>query len=96
MSRRPPKFTRFPREWEYQLARMEGASVATYRVALYLLWESWRSDLQQVKLPNGALRKWGVGREAKRRALDKLGRAGLVAVERRPCKSPIVTVKFTD
>ncbi len=96
MSRRAPKFIRFPREWEYQLARMEGASATTYRVALFLLWESWRSDLRRVKLSNAALRDWGVGREAKRRALDKLGRAGLVSVERRARKSPTVTVKFTD
>lgn len=33
---------------------------------------------------------------AKQRALRVLGRAGLISIEQKPRKSPIVTVKFTN
>ena len=48
-----------------------------------------------MKLPNGVLKERGVGRWGKQRALV-VGRAGLISIEQRPRKSPIVTVKFTN
>jgi hypothetical protein len=89
------KFIKFPLEWAFQLARAK-ADGSTYRVALYLLQETWRSGCNRVKLANGTLKAQGVSRWAKYRALDELGRLGLVSTEREDRRSPLVTVKFSD
>jgi hypothetical protein len=66
----------------------------TYRVALYLLNKAcWD---RRVTLSSAAMRKRSVSRNGKRSALKQLRRAGLIAVEDRPRKSPIVTVRFVD
>ena len=93
---RTAKFTKFPHVWERQLARIRRVDAAIYRVALYLLWESWRSDIPRVKVTNGIMQNRGVGKRAKQRALQRLARVGLISIEQHPNKSPIVTVKFTD
>jgi hypothetical protein len=87
------KFTKLPDEWDYQLVRME-ADGCTWRVAVHLLREVWRTGNNRVKLANVTLKQRNVSRWSKQRALDQLGRAGLISTERRPRKSPIVTVKF--
>ena len=51
------KFIIFPVEWQYQLARVD-ADKCSYRVALYLLWEAWRSQSKRVKRPTWASRNW--------------------------------------
>jgi DNA-binding PadR family transcriptional regulator len=82
-------------EWQNQLVRVD-ADVCAYRVALYLLWEVWRSRVNQVKLANVGLKELGVGRQGKYNALHQLEEAGLISVKREPRKSPVVTVKYTD
>jgi hypothetical protein len=89
------KFTIFPDEWEYQLARVQ-AEGGVYRVALYLLRETWRAGSNRVKLANEVLKARGVSRWQKYHALDVLGSLGLISTERGSRKSPVVTVKFTD
>jgi hypothetical protein len=89
------KFIMFPVEWQFQLARMKADGCA-YRIALYVLWEAWRSQSNRVKLANVGLKERGVGRWGKRHALEQLGSAGLISIERQPRKSPVVTVKFLD
>jgi hypothetical protein len=64
----------------------------TLVVACLLLHEHWRQRGRPVKVPNGMLATLGVGRGAKRRALEKLEAAGLISIERRDNKSPIVTI----
>jgi hypothetical protein len=93
MERRLRKFVRVPKMWQVRLAetRAEGS---TYRVALFLLDQA--SFSRKVTLSTARLRKFGVSRNGKRGALQKLRRAGLIAVEERPRKSPIVTVRFVD
>ena len=87
------KFTKFPKLWRVRLAETR-ANGCAYRVALYLLDRACWS--RQVTLSTATMRKLGVSRYGKRSALNQLRRAGLVAVEERPSKSPIVTVRFTD
>jgi hypothetical protein len=89
------QFIMFPVEWQFQLARVD-ADKCTYRVALYLLHEAWRSQNRHVKLANVGLRGLGVGREGKRHALEQLEEAGLVSIERKDRKSPVVKVKFIN
>jgi len=87
------KFVKFPRMWQVRLAetRAEGS---TYRVALYLLDQA--SFSRKVTLSTARMRKIGVSRNGKRGALQKLRRAGLIEVEERQRKSPIVAVRFVD
>ena len=89
------KFTMFPVLWERQLLSVD-ADKCTYRVALHLLRESWRSQCNRVKLANVGLKEFGVSRWGKYHALDQLATAGLISTQRQPRKSPVVTIKFTD
>jgi hypothetical protein len=89
------QFVQVPQIWVEQLCAIR-AHGSTYRVALHLLHEAWRTNSTDVKLTNAALTKIGVGREGKISALRELRKAGLVAVEWRPNRNPIVTVRFVQ
>lgn len=85
-------YTKVPKLWQEYLIKAD-ADAATYRVALYLLDQAtWTID---VPLGNRVLAKHGVSRWGKWRALRKLRRVGLVAVEERPRRAPVVKVRFT-
>ena len=87
------KFVKVPKMWQVRLAetRAEGS---TYRVALFLLDQA--SFSPQVTLSTARMRKLGVSRNGKRGALQQLRQAGLIAVEERANKNPIITVRWTD
>jgi len=86
-------FTKFPNTWRISMAKVRADGCA-YRVAFYLLDQGrWR---ERVTLSTAALRKLGVNRDGKRSALQQLRKAGLVEVEERPRKSPIVKVRFKE
>ena len=78
--------------WQAVLADKQ-AEGATYRVALYLLDRATFSE--KVPLGNRVLEKHGVNRWAKWRALEVLRRAGLIAVEARRGRPPLVKVRWT-
>jgi hypothetical protein len=61
-------------------------------VCVELLYAAWKAKSSTFPLPNGRLKKLGVGREAKRRALQDLERAGLITVERPTRKTLIVSL----
>ena len=90
------RFTKVPGLWEETLAKAR-ASGATYAVAIVLLYEAWRvvsgGHEPVVKLTNVMLAGRRVGRKGKKAALAKLRELGLVAVEERGRKSPLVTVR---
>jgi hypothetical protein len=85
------RFTKFPKIWQIQLAKIRADGCA-YRVALYLIEQAHWCKL--VPLSNVTARKVGVSRNGKRTALQQLSKAGLVAVEERPRKSPLIKVRF--
>jgi hypothetical protein len=85
------RFTKFPKIWADCLAAVHADGCA-YRVALYLLNQARWSRC--VTLSTAAMQKLGVSRNGKRSALKQLREAGVIAVEDRPHKSPIVTVRF--
>jgi hypothetical protein len=60
-------------------------------VWLYVLHRCWQRQTPSIILSNSALRAYGISREVKRQALKDLAAAGLIAVEHRPNKNPIVT-----
>src|SRR5262245_6877146 len=84
------KFVMLPWSWVEQL---QGASGGTYAVAITLLWLHWRQKGGPVKLTNKAPGLAGTTRFAKKRALANLEQLGLISVERRPRKSPLIRVK---
>jgi hypothetical protein len=88
--RRREKFIMFPLAW---FEALNGATGATYRVAIYLLYLHWKDGGGAIKLPNGMLKIDGVSRQAKWRALGDLERRGLITVERRPSRSPLIRLE---
>jgi hypothetical protein len=84
--RRHGRFTPMPDEWLPRLTN------TTALVALYLQHLAFKEHRQVVKLANGPLTLQGVSRLQKRRALIELEALGLISVERRARKSPIITL----
>ena len=88
--RRRQQFVKVPMAWVERLGAAR--RVATPKVALRLLWMHFRDRGRPVRLSNLALARDGVPRKQKPRALAELERLGLVGVERRRRKAPIVTI----
>jgi hypothetical protein len=86
--KRRGQFIMVPWTW---VEKLEGAPGQTYRTALLLLYEHWRQG-KPIKLNNRMLETIGVSRYSKWRALPDLEGRGLIAVERRPKRSPVVRV----
>ncbi|SRR6266498_3154549 len=67
-------------------------------VWIWLLYQGWRDrksvGRDAVRMANAKLKSWGVSRNVKQRVLRDLERAGLIEIERRPRKSPNVTLKL--
>jgi hypothetical protein len=85
-------FVKVPWAWANALASNDvGGNV--WAVACHIIYETWRANGQPIKVPNGMLGRLGVSPDAKVRALRKLERLGLVSVEWRPRKSPVVTIR---
>jgi hypothetical protein len=70
--------------------RLAGASGQTYRLALCLLYLDWKARGEPIQLSNGLVQIYGVSRYSKWLALNDLERRGLIAIERRQRRSPIV------
>jgi hypothetical protein len=84
-------FVRTPWAWVNALAS-SGAGGKVWVVASHILYEVWRAKGRPIAVPNGMLERCGVSRQAKYRALQKLEQLGLVSIEWRDNKSPVVTV----
>ena len=87
---RRQQFVQVPWTWLERLAQSQSAN--TYRVAVSLLYLHWKAKGGPIKLANGMLAIDGVSRFAKSRALAKLESLGLITVDRRQRKSPIITL----
>ena len=77
--------------WWIAAAAKYARSPATV-VLVELLYASWKARNSTFSLSNVRLAKLGVSREIKRRVLRDLEAGGLITVERRPSKSPIITL----
>ena len=84
------QFVMVPLAWKERLS--QAAYIGTYRVALHLLYRDWKEGSRPVLVSNVALAREGVSRWGKWRALRELESLGLVKIERRPRKSPVITV----
>lgn len=88
------QFVRVPWTW---IDRLKPARHAvTYRIALHLLYQHWRTGGKPIMLSNVALIDEGIAPGTKWRGLRELEQAGLIQIERRRRKSPIVTLFFTE
>jgi hypothetical protein len=84
-------FVKMPVLWVERLA--EARHIASYRIALHLLYQTWKTGRQSVELPNASLATLGISRRSKWRALGELERLGLVMVERRRRRTPRIVVQ---
>jgi hypothetical protein len=64
-----------------------------YLVWLYIHHRVWADKSDTVTVANRTLESWGVGKREKRKALKLLEEAGLVSVEWRTRRSPLVTLR---
>jgi hypothetical protein len=90
--KRREQFVQLPMWWVEKLGESPPATGATHQVACYLCHLDWKHHGKPFKLPNGMLGYDGISRRSKWRALADLERRGLIIVERRPKKSPIIRV----
>ena len=88
--RRKRQFIKVPMDWHIRLLRAR--NIAASKVGLHLLWLHFRDNGRPTRLGNLALALEGVTQKQKLRALDELERLGLISIERRRRRSPIVTV----
>lgn len=87
---RKDTFAMVPLWWIEQAARATENPRAF--VLIWLLHLSWKARSMTFPVPNAGIVKRGGSRWAKYGVLDDLEAAGLITVERRPGKTPIVTL----
>jgi hypothetical protein len=87
--KRTERFTILPMWW-YEKLKDPIATGMTCLVAWHLLHLDWKNRGKPFKLPNGMLEYDGVSRQSKWRALADLERRGLIVIQHRHGKSPIV------
>ena len=89
--RRQQQFAKIPRAWVDAITPQRRDK--TLAVVWHLFHEDWKQGGgRSIKVPNGMLAIDGVGRKAKWRVLNMLEGLGLITVEHRDRKSPIVTL----
>ena len=86
------RFVQVPLWWAEQMTKATETPQAF--VGLWLLHLAWKTGKLTFPLPNGKLEAHGVSRKVKRGVLHKLEAAGLIKVDRRRGKSPLITLLF--
>jgi hypothetical protein len=90
IQKRRNNFAMVPMWWYEKLQSCR--STKTILLAIYLAHLDWKNKGKPFTLANGMLEYDGISRQSKWRALRYLERRGLITVDRRPNKSPIVRV----
>jgi hypothetical protein len=85
-------FAQVPMWWYEKLAKPAPISRYTCLVAIYLLHLNWKNDGKPFKLASGMLAYDGISPDAKLRALKDLEQRGLITIEWRGKRSPIIHV----
>ncbi|MGC2077988.1 MAG: hypothetical protein WA728_18540 [Xanthobacteraceae bacterium] len=99
IARSTTHFIKFPDVWVERMNKISNAiaTAAAYRLALFLLKEFLLSGERTITLANERLEtECNVRRWAKNGALHQLEQSGLVVVDWRNRKSPIVTLLHTE
>ena len=88
--KRREQFVMVPMRWYEKLANPIPSCRCTCLVALHVLHLHWKGDGKPIKLANGMLEYDGISHDSKTRALKELEQRGLVTVDWREKKSPII------
>lgn len=91
-ARRSQHFALVPWVWIEQLFKARHA--ATLKLALHLLFQSWRTAGRPVVLSN-VLTAGLFCRRTKKEAVDELEQLGLILVDRRDRASPVISLLHT-
>ena len=91
IGKRREQFVKLPLRWYEKLANPPPKCRCTCLVAMYVLHQHWKGEAKPFKLANGMLEYDGISHDSKTRALKELEQRGLVAVDWRDRKSPIIT-----
>ena len=83
-----------PLGWLSRACRLSGKALATALAIWYL--KGLRNSYEGLMLTTAVVERLGISRYSKSRALRDLERAGLIRVERRPQKNPLVTILKVD
>jgi len=78
-----------PLKWLTTASKLPGRAL---HVGISLWYLSGLRKTRVIKLTNVLLADFGVKKDAKRRGLKALEEAGLISIEKRKCKNPIVTI----
>jgi hypothetical protein len=84
-----PRFVRVPIWW--MLLATEATHTKQAMVAIELLLQSWRKQRMTFPLPSGRLKRHGISRMTTWRALQQLKKRGLITIEMRGQKAPLIT-----
>jgi hypothetical protein len=84
------RFIKFPWAWMDALKTTNRSQ--TYRLALFLVYEHWRTGGRDVVLSNSALKREGISPRSKSNSLRELEQFGLIKVQRRHRHAPRVTL----
>jgi hypothetical protein len=87
---RTVSFAKVPLAWAAAAAKATKSPRAMVWVLLQHM--AWQNRWTAFPLSNALLAKYGVSREIKRRALAALESSGLIVVERRHGRAPVVTL----
>jgi DNA-binding transcriptional ArsR family regulator len=88
--RRRAPFVVLPLSWAAEASAATNCQKAM--VWVWLVHRMRTTKSTTVTMPNRVLAKYGVSRRVKSSALRQLEEAGLITVERRPRKTPVVTL----
>lgn len=91
IERRHEHFVMVPWTW---VEALSGATGQTWHLAMHLLYLRWKGKGAPIKLANGMLKIDRISRASKWRALAELERRGLITVERRPKRSPLIRLNM--
>jgi HTH domain len=89
VKREKERFVKLPLWWAAQAAKATRTPKSL--VVAELLWASWDKQSTAFALPSGRLRRLGLSRTTVWRTLQQLKRAGLIVVELRGQKAPLVS-----
>jgi hypothetical protein len=88
--RKTEQFVTVPLWWAKDAAKATRTPKAL--VCIHLLYAQWEAKRATFPFPANRLTRAGVSRSTRRRALCELAAAGLIIVERRHGRPPLVTI----
>ena len=79
-----------PLDWMATAARLPGKALHVGVILWYL--SGLKRTKERIPLSNIRVQRFGLRKDSKRRALEQLRRAGLISVDVRSGRSPVVTI----